>query len=139
LDLPEAVIVPGQDVIGIGFERALVPDLRHLVVTELAIGIADQVGDVGVIVAIVDRVVGALISLNEGGLGEEGLLAGLLALVAGANILRRLCRGRDRRWINDIRTGGVAAAAASSAATRGKSRRCQQRSGQSDKRYQPDR
>ncbi len=50
LDLPEAVIVPGQDVVRIGLERVLVPDLRELVVAELAIGIADQVGDIGIVV-----------------------------------------------------------------------------------------
>jgi len=37
-------------VIGVGRQRALVPDLRKLVVGELAIGIADQVGDVGAVV-----------------------------------------------------------------------------------------
>ena len=31
-------------------QRALVPDLRELVVAELAIGIADQIGDAGVVV-----------------------------------------------------------------------------------------
>src|SRR5882724_11734151 len=40
-DLPQAVILPGLDVVRIGLERALVPDLRHLVVAELAIGVAD--------------------------------------------------------------------------------------------------
>src|SRR5256885_14918049 len=51
LDLPQAVILPGLDVVRIGLERALVPDLRHLVVAELAIGVADQVGDSGAVVA----------------------------------------------------------------------------------------
>src|SRR6266540_3820094 len=46
-DLPQAVILPGLDVVRIGLERALVPDLRDLVVAELAIGVADQVGDGG--------------------------------------------------------------------------------------------
>jgi hypothetical protein len=46
-DLPKPVILPGLDVVGIGLERALVPDLRDLVVAELAIGVADQVGDGG--------------------------------------------------------------------------------------------
>ena len=49
-DLPQAVILPGLDVAGIGLQRALVPDLRDLVVAELAIGVADQVGDVGAVV-----------------------------------------------------------------------------------------
>jgi hypothetical protein len=34
----------------IGLQRALVPDLRDLVVAELAIGVADQIGDVGAVV-----------------------------------------------------------------------------------------
>jgi len=34
----------------IGFQRALVPDLREFVVAELAIGIADQIAHVRVIV-----------------------------------------------------------------------------------------
>src|SRR5262245_23511320 len=46
-DLPQAVILPGLDVVRIGLERALIPDLRDLVVAELAIGIADQVGNGG--------------------------------------------------------------------------------------------
>src|SRR6202035_5053646 len=50
LDLPQAVIIPGQYVVRIGFQRALVPDLRGRVVAERAIGIADQVGHVGMIV-----------------------------------------------------------------------------------------
>jgi hypothetical protein len=35
----------------IGLQRALVPDLRELVVAEFAVGIADQIGDVRMIVA----------------------------------------------------------------------------------------
>src|SRR5947199_6657771 len=72
-DLPQAVILPGLDVVRIGLQRALVPDLRDLVVAELAVGVADQVGDGGavitaerlelrdrrgIVVAIVDRGVG---------------------------------------------------------------------------------
>ena len=81
-DLPQAVILPGLDVVGVGLQRALVPDLRHLVVAELAIGVADQIGDGGavvvaerlqlldrggIIVAVVDRGVGRAIALGEGG------------------------------------------------------------------------
>src|SRR6516225_12259602 len=40
LDLPKTVIVPGQDMVRIGFERALIPNLRKFIVAELAIGIA---------------------------------------------------------------------------------------------------
>src|SRR5580700_10569564 len=51
-DLPQPVILPGLDVVGVGLQRALVPDLRDLVVAELAIGVADQRGDRrGVVVA----------------------------------------------------------------------------------------
>src|SRR6476469_9798609 len=82
-DLPQAVILPGLDVVRIGLERALVPDLRDLVVAELAIGVADQVGDGGrvvtaerlelrnrrgVVVAVVDRGVGGAIAVGECGL-----------------------------------------------------------------------
>src|ERR1700738_105642 len=40
-DLPQAVILPGQDMVRLCFQGAFVPDLRELVVAELAIGIAD--------------------------------------------------------------------------------------------------
>src|SRR3954471_14948833 len=84
-DLPQAVILPGLDVVRIGLERALVPDLRHLVIAELAIGVADQVGDGGrivpaerlelrdrrsVVVAVVDRGVGGAIAVGEFVLGK---------------------------------------------------------------------
>jgi hypothetical protein len=47
LDLPQTIILPGLDVVRVGLQRALVPDLRDLVVTELPIGVADQIGDRG--------------------------------------------------------------------------------------------
>src|SRR5580700_2715027 len=77
-DLPQPIILPGLDMVRVGLERALVPDLRELVVTELAIGITDQIGDGGVlvvterlqfidggciIVAVIDRGVGRAITL----------------------------------------------------------------------------
>jgi len=49
-DLPKTVVLPGQHMIRICFQGALVSDLRKLVVTELAIGVADQIGHVRVIV-----------------------------------------------------------------------------------------
>ena len=79
-DLPEAVILPGAHVGRVGLERALVPDLRDLVVAELAIGIADQVGDVGAVVVaerlelrdrrgvvldVIDRRIGGAITAEE--------------------------------------------------------------------------
>ena len=51
LDLPQAAILPGQHMVRIGLQRVLVPDLRELVVAEFAVGIADQIGDVRMIVA----------------------------------------------------------------------------------------
>src|SRR5882672_5821318 len=48
-DLPQPVILPGPHMIRIGLQGALVPDLRNLVVAELAVGIADQIGDVGAV------------------------------------------------------------------------------------------
>ena len=47
LDLPQTVVVPGQHMVRIGLQRPLVPDLRKLVVTEFAIGIADQLATFG--------------------------------------------------------------------------------------------
>jgi hypothetical protein len=50
LNLPQAVILPRQYMVRIGFQRALVPDLREFGVAELTIGIADQIANVRVIV-----------------------------------------------------------------------------------------
>src|SRR5258705_3335903 len=41
-DLPQAIILPGLDMVRVGLERALVPDLRDLVVAELAIGVRER-------------------------------------------------------------------------------------------------
>src|SRR6185312_3719540 len=49
-ELPQAVILPGPHMVRIGLQRALVPDLRDLVVAELAIGVTQQIGDVGAVV-----------------------------------------------------------------------------------------
>src|SRR6202011_903323 len=93
-DLPQAIILPGLDVVRIGLQRALVPDLGELVVAELAIGVTDQVGDrrsvvvaerlelidrARVVVAVVDRGVGGAIAFGE-----------LRILLAGACIARFL-------------------------------------------------
>src|ERR1700751_549362 len=89
LDLPEAVIVPCQDMIRIGLQRALIPDLRELVVAQLAIGIANEVRHVrvvivaerpelnngrGIVMPIIDRVISRAVSLPEGGIIKERLL-----------------------------------------------------------------
>src|SRR5712664_4996741 len=50
LDLPQTVVLPGQHMVRIGFQRPLIPDLRELVVAEFAIGITDQIGHVRMIV-----------------------------------------------------------------------------------------
>src|ERR1700730_14326018 len=92
-DLPQAVILPGLDVVGIGLQRAFVPDLRHLVVAELAVGVADQVGDRGavvmaerlelldgrsIVVAIVDRRVGRAITIGKRRIAARAVFAGFL-------------------------------------------------------------
>src|SRR5438477_12072120 len=94
LDLPQTVILPGQNLVRICFQSALVPDLRKLVVAELAIGIADQIGHIRVIVvaerlqllnrrgivsAVVDRRISCAVPMSEGGIVEKGLL-GFLGL-----------------------------------------------------------
>src|SRR5262245_37618717 len=93
LYLPEPVVLPSQHMVRVRLQRALVPDLRLLVVAELAVGVADQVGDIGivvmverpeladrafVIVAVVDRRIGLSIALDERGIAEQGLLGRLL-------------------------------------------------------------
>src|SRR5690348_3291194 len=76
-ELPQAIILPGLDLVRIRLQRALVPDLRELVIAELAIGVTDQIGDAGavimtqrlqlidrrgVVVLVVDRGVGGAIA-----------------------------------------------------------------------------
>src|ERR1700733_11616582 len=80
----------------IGLERTLVIGLRHLVVAELAIGVADQVGNVGdvvvtqrlqlrdrgcIIMTIVDRGVGRTITFEELRIVDARALVVLLFLV----------------------------------------------------------
>ena len=50
-EVPHPVILPGAGVLRIGGERLLVPDLRILGAAELAAGEADQVRDIGMLVA----------------------------------------------------------------------------------------
>jgi hypothetical protein len=105
LDLPQAVILPGQHMVRICFQGALVPDLRKLVVAELAIGIADQIGHIrfvvaerlqllnrrGVVIAVVDRRISCAVPMSEGGVVEKGLL-GFLGLRAMSGLSSRLLR-----------------------------------------------
>src|SRR5689334_17202522 len=110
LHLPHAVIGPGAHVVGIGGERLLVPDFRVFILAELAVGVADVIGDIGMLV-VADGVHGgdaALIVADEnhfargaivaqklcGGLRGGGLLdhAGFLFLLLAAVV------GRDR-WV----------------------------------------
>src|ERR1700736_2708043 len=92
--LPQPVILPGLDVVRVGLQRALVPDLRDLVVAKLAIGIADQIGDGGavvmtkrlqlldgggIVIAVIDRGIGRAITFGEYGVLDAGAdFAGLL-------------------------------------------------------------
>src|SRR5438045_4171828 len=79
-ELPQPIILPGAYVARVILQRLLIVGLRKLVVAELAVGVADQVGDVGdvfalerfqlldrrgVVVAVVDRGVGGAITLEE--------------------------------------------------------------------------
>src|SRR6516225_1119596 len=152
----------------IGFERALIPDLREFVVAELAIGITDQIGDIrGVIVAqrpelidggsvvvtVVNRRIGRLVALNEGGVAEEGLPGGLLCpmvRVARASArslaIRRIrirLRRPGRRAHGILATAATAASAATTATTGGKGRDHWHTFGNSyreeNQRHQPDR
>src|ERR1700737_3921264 len=92
-DLPQTVILPRQHMVRIGFQRALVPDLRELVVAEFAVGIADQIGNVrmivvaerlqlldrrSIVVAVVDRRIGRAVTLSKSGVVEARLLVGPL-------------------------------------------------------------
>src|ERR1051326_7821045 len=107
-DLPQAVILPGLDVVRIGFQRALVPDLRDLVVAELAVGVADQVGNRGavvmaerlelldrraVIVAVVDRRIGRAIRIRKSRVAPRGVFAGFLFLLGIRRRRRIVVRG----------------------------------------------
>lgn len=110
LELPEAVILPGADVVRIVLQRQLVIDLRRLIVPELAIGVTDQIGDVGdvvalerlqlidragVVVVVVDRSVGGAIGGEEFGIADGRAL--LLALLG---------RGVRLRWRRGLVTAG---------------------------------
>src|ERR1700677_3523074 len=108
LDLPQTVIIPGQHVVRLRFQCPLVPDLRELVVAELAIGVTDEVGHVrvivvaerlklldrgSIIVAIIDRRIGRAIPLSKCGIVDAGVLIGLFGPLAmggfGARSRRR--------------------------------------------------
>src|SRR6476620_7051003 len=138
LDLPQTVILPRQHMVRIGFQRALVPDLREFVVAELAIGIADQIGHVRVIVlaerlqlldgvsivvAIVDRRIGRTVTLCKAGIVEAGLFVGLLlALVGGVGGLGIRRRRRSGSIGRTVRISTTAATSSSASASGGKSR-----------------
>src|ERR1700688_2457991 len=140
-DLPQSVILPGLDVVGVGFESALVPHLRELVVAERAIGVADQIGDRGdvvvaerlqlldgrgIVVAVIDRSVGGAITLGEGGVLVAG--SDFAGLLLGLGRLGRLCRGGRRRVV--VWCCGV---------TPGDQRRRRQRPHEHCQRQKPDR
>src|SRR5882757_725953 len=123
-ELPQAVILPGQHVVRIGLERALVPDLRQLVVAELAIGVADQIGYVrmivvaerlqlddglGIFVAVIDRRIGGAITLRKSRIDDTGLLV-LFLLLRGAAARGRLPVRRRRGGLRRIAAGTASAA-----------------------------
>src|SRR5476649_1498152 len=105
LDLPQTVILPRQHMVRVGLQRAFVPDLRELVVAELAIGIADQVGHVGAIVLaqclqlldgssivmlVVDRRISGAVAVSDLLLVDAGLLLVLSEFMAGPGARRGL-------------------------------------------------
>src|SRR5256886_11264399 len=115
-DLPQAVILPCPHMVRIGLQRALVPDLRDLVVAELAIGVAHQIGDVGavvlterlelldragIVVTVIDRRIGGMIAGEEFRAVDARALLGLLALGGGRIRIRR-----RRVWVF-ILAGGL--------------------------------
>src|SRR6478735_8737179 len=127
LDLPQAVILPGQHVVRVGLERALIPGLRQLVIAELAVGVADQIGHVrmivvterlqlpdrvGIFVAVVDRRIGGAIAFRKSGIVETGLLVLFLGLLRGAGagglpvVGRRGRLGRIAARATTTATGG---------------------------------
>src|SRR6266702_4300575 len=157
LELPQPIILPGQHVVRIGLQRALVPDLRLLVVAELAIGVADEIGDVRmvvmaerlqlldrghIVVTLVDGVVGSAIAGRECRIADAGLVVWLFAFLrclwAGAfrvSWLRFLVRISARIGIR----GADATAATTAASTaRGKRRRVQQCYRKCTQRDEPD-
>src|SRR6516162_2145662 len=153
LDLPKAVIVPGQDMVRIGFERALVPNLRLLVVAELAIGIADQVRHIrvivvakrlelvdrrGIVVAVIDRLIGCAVAAYEGGVAEAGLFVGLLGAVGGAGCGGRLRCRRLRARPHNILTRRSTTSAASGSKDWYRRRGCNDPDRKNCQRCQPD-
>src|SRR6516162_3135066 len=110
LNLPQTVILPGQHMVRICFQGALVPDLRKLVVAELAIGISDQIRHIRVIVvaerlqlhnrrgivsAVVDRRISCAVPMSEGGVVEKGLL-GFLGLGGVSGLGARTASGMTK-------------------------------------------
>src|SRR5580693_2954716 len=106
LGLPHAVIGPGQRVVGIGGERLVVPIFGVIVAAELAAGVADQGGDIDVVVIahgaqhrdaadivalVVDQRISLVPVIEEAALWLLGLLLG-----RGAGRLRVLRRRRRR-------------------------------------------
>ena len=109
LDLPKTVIVPREDMVRIGFERALIPHLREVVVAELAIGVPDQISDIRVIVVakrrqlldsgtiVVTFVNGRIrraVPLSEGWIADTGTLVSLFALLSVSGFDTRPVRVR---------------------------------------------
>src|SRR5262245_51910030 len=109
LGVPHAVVGPGAHVIRVGGERLLVPELRILVAAKLAAGIADEVGDLRIVV-MAERVhggnAGFVLAAHDQGarmliafaqlLLRSLLLLVLLLALLGLALLAALIRAR--RW-----------------------------------------
>src|ERR1700730_9721793 len=120
LGLPHAVIGPGQRVVGIGGERLVVPIFGVVVAAELAAGVADQGGDIdvvviahgaqhrdaaGIVALVVDQRIG-LVPVVEEFFGRSALL--LLGLMLGGRGAGRLRVLRRRRRAVGLDGGGKA-------------------------------
>ena len=112
LDLPEAVVVPCENMVWIGFECALIPDLRELVVAELAIGVPDQIGDIRIIVvaerrqlfdrgtiviSFVNRCIRRAVTLSKGWIVDTGPVVSLFAPLSVSGFRTRPARIGRRR------------------------------------------
>src|SRR6202035_831015 len=120
LGLPHAVIGPGQRVVRIGGERLVVPIFGVVVAAEFSAGVADQGGDIdivviahgaqrgdaaGIVAVVVDQRVG-LVPVVEEFLGRAALL--LLGLMLGGRGAGRLRVLRRRRRAVGLHGGGKA-------------------------------
>jgi hypothetical protein len=119
LDVPHPVILPGAHVVRVRRERLFVPDPGGFVIAELAIGIADVIGDFGAVV-VTERPEGGdgrFVLAVEGERARRaiavdelllGFLLGLLLLRSLAGILL-VGRGGRRGGCGPLGSGSPAA------------------------------